>query len=198
MGEIGTKLKVEFARWSGRLRQRMEKESIPKDVHDLQSLVGEGHDLLHAVYIFVQNVTSVFAECVSVLPELGSYYEIAAAAEEKYLPGGPPLSPLTRSYFTSWAFFDLRFGGDLETIGSCLLDVSNRLGIQPDMKRAIRRYQESRMGIYEHCGVTNGRIHLWALVTGRDFFCISASGYQGQPGELWYVRLCPPLFDLAD
>jgi len=198
MGEISKKLKAEFARWGGRLRQQMERESIPKDVHDMQALVAEGHDPLHAVYIFVQNLTSLFAECVSVLPKLLPYYDIVAAAEDNYLPGGPPMSPLTRSYFTGWAFFDLRFGDDLETIGSCLLEVSNRLGIDADMKKAIRQYQESRMGIYEHCGMTGGRIHLRELVTDRDFSCFSASGYQGRPGELWYVRLCPPLFDLAD
>jgi len=30
-------------------------------------------------------------------------------------------------------------------------------------------------------------------VTDEEFRCHVASGYQGKPGELWYVRLCPPL-----
>ena len=93
---------------------------VPKDVHDVQSLVAQGYDPLHAVYIAVQNITSVFAECVSVLPELKSYYKTVGDAEEEYMPAGPPMSPLTRSYFTTWAFFDFRFGGDHETIGTCL------------------------------------------------------------------------------
>ena len=52
----------------------------------MQSLVAQGYDPLHAVYIAVQNITSVFGECVSVLPELKSYYKTVEAAEDDYLP----------------------------------------------------------------------------------------------------------------
>jgi hypothetical protein len=31
------------------------------------------------------------------------------------------------------------------------------------------------------------------LITGEEFVCLSTSGYQGRAGELWYVRLLPPL-----
>ena len=86
---------------------------IPKDVRDVETLVKDGHDPLHSVYISVQNIASVFSECVSVLPELEPFYDVVAAAEDEYLPSGPPMSPLTRSYFTTWAFFYFRFGGGL-------------------------------------------------------------------------------------
>ena len=70
---------------------------IPKDVRDVETLVKDGLDpTVIAVYISVQNITSVFAECVSVLPELEPYYDVIAAAEEEYMPSGPPMSPLTR------------------------------------------------------------------------------------------------------
>ena len=93
--------------------------------------MAQGYDPLHAVYIAVQNITSVFAECVSVLPELKSYYKTVGDAEEEYMPDGPPMSPLTRSYFTTWAFFDFRFGGDHETIGTCLIDLGESTGLAP-------------------------------------------------------------------
>ena len=108
------------------------------------------------------------------------------------------MSPLTRSYFTTWAFFDFRFGGDHETIGTCLLRPGRPTGHEPGMIEAVRQYQDSRMGIYEHCGTVGGQIHLEELVTGRKLPCICPSGYGGKPGELWYVRLCPPLADLAE
>ena len=54
------------------------------------------------------------------------------------------------------------------------------------------------MGIYEHCGTVGGKIGLEELVTGRKLSCICPAGYTGKPGELWYVRLCPPLADLVD
>ena len=200
MGPTSKKLNTRFNRWGGKFRQQMKREPIPlpKDVHDVQSLVARGHDPLHAVYISVQNITSVFAECVSILPELKAYYKIVEAAEDEYMPAGPPMSPLTRSYFTAWAFFDLRFGGGQETIGTCLLDVSEQLEIDPGMVEAVRQFQHSRMGIYEHCGTVGGQISLQELVTGRDFRCVCTSGYAGKPGELWCVRLCPPLADLVD
>ncbi len=201
MGRISEKLGAKLKIWAGQYRQEMGrlKKSlpVPKDVHDVQSLVTQGYDPLHAVYIAVQNITSVFAECVSVLPELKSYYKTVGNAEEEYMPDGPPMSPLTRSYFTTWAFFDFRFGGDHETIGTCLCDLGGQLGLHPGMVEAVRLYHDSRMGIYEHCGTTGGQIHLEELVTGRKLSCICPAGYMGKPGELWYVRLCPPLADVA-
>ena len=132
MGRISKKLGTRFASWASQYRQQMGKLKksfpVPKDVHDVQSLVAQGYDPLHAVYVAVQNITSVFAECVSVLPELKSYYKTVGDAEEEYMPDGPPMSPLTRSYFTTWAFFDFRFGGDHETIGTCLIDLGGQLG----------------------------------------------------------------------
>jgi hypothetical protein len=199
MGRISTKLKGRFAVWSRQYRQEMGKLKksfpVPKDVHDVQSLVAQGHDPLHAVYIAVQNITSVFSECVSVLPELKTYYKTVGDAEEEYMPSGPPMSPLTTSFFTAWAFFDYRFGGDKETIGTCLTDLGGQLGLHPGMVEAVRQFQESRMGIYEHCGTIDGKIGLEELITGRKSCCICPAGYLGKPGELWYVRLCPPLLE---
>ncbi len=71
---------------------------------------GELLDPLHTVYLAVQHAASIFAERVSVLDEFEPCYEIVAWAEDEYMPAGPPMSPLTTSYFTTWAFFDLRFG----------------------------------------------------------------------------------------
>ncbi len=198
MGQISKKLARRFTKWSGRFRQAAKTVPIPEDVRDVETLVKDGHDPLHAVYASVQNITSVFAECVSVLPELEPYYDVIAAADDEYMPSGPPMSPLTGSYFTTWAFFDFRFGGGLETIGTCLMDVSDRLGLNPGLVEAIRQFQESRMGIYEHCGTRGGRVRLRELVTGQDFDAVCTSGYAGKPGELWYVRLCPPILDLVE
>ncbi|MCU0875884.1 MAG: hypothetical protein MUE50_26430, partial [Pirellulaceae bacterium] len=146
MGSVSKKLGRRFTKWSGQFRRSVKTVLIPKDVRDVETLVKDGYDPLHAVYISVQNITSVFAECVSVLPELEPYYDVVAAAEDEYMPSGPPMSPLTGSYFTTWAFFDFRFGDGLETIGTCLLDVSDRLGLNPGLVEAIRLFQDSRMG----------------------------------------------------
>lgn len=154
---------------------------------------GEVFDPLHTVYIAVQNATSIFAERVSVLREFNPYYQLAAKAEDEYLPSGPPMSPLTRSYFTTWAFFDLRFGPDRETIGTCLLDVGESLGFEPGVLDVIRTCSESRMGIYAHIESRDGRCLLRELITEDQFDCSVPAGYPGRTGELWFVRLLPPI-----
>ncbi len=198
MGQISKKLTRRFTKWSGRFRQSAKSIPVAKNVRDVETLVKKGHDPLHAVYISVQNIASMFSECVSALPEMNAFYDVMAAAEDEYMPSGPPMSPLTGSYFTSWAFFDFRFGDGRETIGTCLLDVGDRLDLHPGLAEALRHFQDSRMGIYEHCGIRGGRVQLRELLTGRDFDTLCTSGYRGNPGELWYVRLCPPLLDLAE
>ena len=52
---------------------------------------------------------------------------------------------------------------------------------------------QSRMGIYEHRGMKGKHVRLRELITDRELVCHSTSGYRGKTGELWYVRLLPPL-----
>jgi len=203
MGAISKKLASRFRkakRQLGDLRRQAAADfaQVPKDVKGVEALVRSGHDPPHAAYVAAQNFTSFFAEAVSQFSEFDPYCQIVGPAEEEYKPDSPPLSPLTRSYFTTWAFFDVRFGPDGETIGTCLLDVADLLGMDPFMAETIRRFQGSRMGIYEQGRPEGGRCRLRELVTDDEFLCHVASGYRGKSGELWYVRLCPPLLDLVD
>ena len=202
MGQVSKRLRARFGKVARKVKQQIAQEvgptRLPKDVKDIPSLVKAGHDPIHSVYVHVQNITSVFAENVSVLPELRQYYKIVENAEDEYLPAGPPMSPLTRSYFTTWAFFDVRFGPDKETMGTCLLDLADLLDMDPCIVEAAREFQQSRMGIYEHLGSVGGRCRLRELITDREFICYCTSGYAGRPGELWYVRVCPPLWGPAD
>src|SRR5438445_13883511 len=70
------------------------------DMPSIEKLIQKGFDPVHAVYVFVQNITSFFAEGVSELPEMKKYSKIVAKAEDEYMPSGPPFSPLTASFFT--------------------------------------------------------------------------------------------------
>ena len=70
--------------------------------------------------------------------------------------------------------------------------------MNPDQLDALKKMAASRMGIYEHVGMDGSHVRLRELVTNDEFTCHSASGYRGRTGELWYVRLLPPLLpDLA-
>ena len=204
MGKISRKLANRF-RKSRKLTERLGRQvreetgPVAKDVKSIQQLIEEeGQDPLHAAYVAAQNITSFFAEAVSVFDEFDGYCEVVVSAQDEYMPGGPPMSPLTNSYFTTWAFFDVCFGPDQETIGTCLLDLADILKIDPFIVETLQRLQDSRMGIYEHSGWDGSRLCLRELVTDDEFECCIPTGYRGKQGELWYVRLCPPLGDLFD
>jgi hypothetical protein len=153
----------------------------------------------HAAYLAAQNLVSYLAEEMSALREMWEYSAIVGPAEDEYMPDGPPFSPLTKTYFTTWAFFDASFGQGRETIGTCLLDIGPDLGISPDYLAAIRFMQQSRMGIYEHRGVEGEHVRLRELISGQSYTCLVPAGYLGQAGELWYARILPPPFaDLDD
>jgi hypothetical protein len=199
MGKVSRKLANRLSRnrkLVGELRRHVNKDTAPtaKDVRSVEQLIEEdGYDPLHAAYLAAQNLTSFFAESVSTFDELDDYYKIVESAQDEYMPGGPPMSPLTTTYFTTWAFFDVRFGPDQETIGTCLIDLAEWLDMDPLMVQALRKFQDSRMGIYEQCGSVDAGVRLRELVTGDEFECRVPAGYRGQQGELWYVRCCPPL-----
>jgi hypothetical protein len=200
MGEISDKLVKRLGK-GRKLAQKLRREAGPiqqaldalKQGATARFSHGVALDPLHAVHVSVQNFTSIFAERVSQLPEFEPFFRAAVEAEDEYLPDGPPMSPLTRSYFTTWEFFDLRFGPDNETIGTCLLDSADPLGLGEDVTGAVRLMSETRMGVYEHAGARGGRCLLKELITDDEFECYVPAGYPGIKGELWFVRLCPPV-----
>lgn len=200
MGKISKQLRRSL-RSVARQFGRQKRGQFAGELADFQVLVESGYDPLHAIYVQAQNMTSLLAEGMSPLAELEEYAEIAGNAEDTYSPSAPPISPLTPSYFTTWAFFDLRFGPDGETIGTCLLDLMDVLKMDEWYVEAIRNFQQSRMGIYEHVGRAKSHVRLRELLTDKEFSCHPASGYRGKKGELWYARLCPPhsaVEELAD
>ena len=65
--------------------------------------------------------------------------------------------------------------------------------LNADQLDALKKLNDSRMGIYEHVGFDGPHVRLRELITDDEFVCHNASGYRGLSGELWYVRLLPPL-----
>jgi hypothetical protein len=120
------------------------------------------------------------------------FLKVFLMAEEKYMPLGPPLSPLTKSFFMTWALFDLQFNNK-NNVAFYVNKASKRLELSEEQVDALNKLSESRMGVYEHLGTAGRYVRLRELVTETEFTCLSTSGHQGKPGELWYVRVLPPL-----
>ncbi len=197
MGEFAKKLHRKLASKSDNLPTKEPKrrpgELLPGGVKSLETLIKEGLDPIHAVYVFMQNLTSKFGEIVSRLPEMRAWADAVAEAEDEYLPSGPPMSPLTGSYFWMWAFYDLRIGKSTDTLAYCQIAANDVIWMNPYQLDAAKKMNDSRMGIYEHVGTEGSHICFRELVTDGQFLCHCPSGYLGRKGELWYVRLLPPL-----
>ena len=145
-----------------------------------------------AAYVYAQNQVSVMSEQLTSLKEMAPLAELVSAAEELYRPGGPPVSPLTTSYFTCWAFFDACVGPAGETIGTTILEVGAASGMNAELLRLIRQMQESRMGIYEYEGTRGGLVILRDVVSSAVCHAVAPPSHRGERGELWYARVLPP------
>ena len=170
-------------------------EALQKTVASHEELA-ELH-LAHAIYVYAQNQTSVMAEQLTTLPEMDRITRLIGEAEEEYLPSGPPMSPLTPSFFTCWALFDACVGLGRETLGTTTMAVGRAFSMHEELVRTIGLMQDSRMAVYVHEGTDGDGIVLRELVTNRICNAICPAGYGGHAGELWYARvLAPPLVGL--
>ena len=166
---------------------------------DLRARVAATKELVglepsHASHTYALNRVSDIVQELVDFPEMSPFIERLMASEEMYMPNGPPVSPLTRSYYTLWAFFDVPGGPFQETFGSIVLELGKAFGMAPDLLDAIETLQRSRMGLYLHNGARGSVVTLEDLLTGTSQRVVVPAGYLGKRGELWFVRLLPPLY----
>lgn len=151
-------------------------------------------DPLHGVYAYGQNKISVLVEQVADLPAISKLTNAYSDAEDIYMPSGPPISPLTKSYFLCWGFFDLCAGIKKETFGTVIIDICRSLNVDPGLIKIFECMQNSRMGFYIHEGVSQGFVYLRELITQDRIKAIVPSGYMGSQGEIWFARIMPEPF----
>ncbi len=148
----------------------------------------------HVAYVYAHNMASELAERCTAWKEMSRFCKLISRAEDMYMPGGPPLSPLTMSFFSCWSIFDACVGAANETIGTILVEFCDHFGIGNELSRLIQILQTSRMGFYINRGREGGLAILEELVTGATCWAIVPAGDFGTKGELWYVRVLPPPF----
>ena len=149
------------------------------------------YDPSHKIYLYTQNILSLFAEEFSITKEFNEYYDIVLKIEDDFMPEGPPMSPLTATYFTFWCFCDLRFGIEKETVGIIFYDLANENLFDELLLKSIEKLNLSYMGFYVHNGFDNDLILLKEILTNKEFSCICPAGYKGKKGEIWFVRIVP-------
>lgn len=157
-----------------------------------QILDAESVDPVFGIYVMTQHLLFELATKLGRTPAMKKFNQIAEKSEKEYMPEGPPISPVTTSYYTSWLFNDLKYDG-VNTIATTAL---SRLKTQRELAefdKPLRNYANSRMGIFEHIGKSGRFVKLRELCTDSIFKCIVPSGYAGTKGELWFARTAPPL-----
>ena len=157
-----------------------------------EELIEAGKDPVFALYASVQQMLSLCTELLLELPELRAFRKRLVELQDDYMPGYPPMSPITGSYFAMWTQCDLRVGNGPDTMASIFAGIGSIFGIEADQLALIQILADSRMGIYEHCGMHDGMITLRELATNKEFPFVGNSGYIGNKGELWWVRAVPP------
>jgi hypothetical protein len=110
------------------------------------------------------------------------------------MPSGPPMSPLTNSYFSCRGFFGLCAGIKKETFGTIIIDMCRHLNVDPGLITIFEYLQNSRMGFYVHEGHSGKFIKLRELITEQEIEAIVPSGYSGRPGEITFARIMPEPF----
>lgn len=146
----------------------------------------------HAIYTYAQNQASVLMKTITALPVLDKLTNLIVDASEEYMPSGPPMSPLTSSYFFYWSCFDAATGTARETIGDCIAALARCADAHPDFLTIIDIRRQSRMGLYVCEGRDQGSVRLREFVTGEIASCIVPAGYRGERGEIWLARVLPP------
>ena len=154
--------------------------------------------LFGAVTAGIPLMLAGLGEQISEMKETKGYAKVVGPAEDEYMPGGPPMSPLTTSYFTMWALFDVRFGSSRETMGACILRAAREFDFPPWLSDILGLMQRSRMGFYVHCGSDGALIRLREVGTEETLACHVPTGFAGRPGQIWFVRLLPPPNSLFD
>lgn len=145
-----------------------------------------------AVYSFVQNFAMGLVEILQELPQLRRFVERIENAEDEYMPSGPPMSPLTKSFFWHGMLWDLTVGLQRETLGTILLAMARAFEMDAMFLSILEKLSASRLGLHLHEGASEEGILLRELVTHDRTSCICPAGYDGSPGELWLARVAPP------
>lgn len=115
------------------------------------------------------------------LPKMKSFKQQYDVLQEHYLVGDPPMSPVSESFYWSWAHFDLSFSRPHKTVMQAMMDDVHLAS--DGFLRSFKRLQESQLGVYlyeghhklsdaecERYGLSSGAVtlELTELVTGCE------------------------------
>jgi hypothetical protein len=152
-----------------------------------------GDPSFHA-YAAAVNVANEFATQALDIPELIPFNNQLADVQEEYMPSYPPMSPVTSAFFAGWLVLDARDSFSGLTIGELFAHYLEHTDKLDYLRKAMAALNNSCCSFYEVADVGDANeVKLWDIVGQQEVQCWNSSGYGGRRGEVWYVRVLPPL-----
>lgn len=140
--------------------------------------------------VSAQHTCSRLVEGLYELPELNRHAQLYEDLVEEFMPGLPPMSPVTMTFLQNLALFDVGFGLDRESMGDILLSLAPGLKLPPHVTAYLQDLTVGHFGLYRQAGPMRDDHHLLVdLVTGKQHRTLDCNGYPGTDGDLWLVRL---------
>ena len=171
------------------------KRDVAANIEGLRSaqeIARSGGDPVFALYASAAQLLSFCCQVLLGMPELQRFSERLVDLEDDYMPGYPPMSPITDSFYAMWTLCDLRITSGTETLAELFINLGDLFSLDASYLELLNKLVGSRMGVYEHCGFKGKMIMLRELVSNKEILFVGNSGYPGKKGELWYVRTAPP------
>lgn len=195
---IASKIIAELKRYGAEKSNVIDFQAVKAVRAEVERMNGDDgeaseSDPACAYYLSGIKLMTLLGNSLAHHPALAKLMDKIEAADEEYMPSGPPMSPITRSLFISWSLLDLPQGIGRETVGS-IAEASQR-AIAGDVAalEVMAVLNRSRLGLFvQETKSAGNRLRLRELVTGNvgEFAC--DSGYRGEPGDVLLVRTLPP------
>lgn len=179
--------------------QEAEKilESFPasnedEDENELEELLDD-LDPAFLMYFQVVEFIMMISALISTHPSLKKNKALLMRLENKYMQD-EIFSPVTDSYFNFWRLFDLQIDESGETMSSLCLSIAEHLGnYSEELQYLADKACSTRMGLYVQEDFKDGTILLREIISNQKIEVISPSLYEGAEGEIWFVRIFPPI-----
>lgn len=201
-GKMAKSVLREFEKARGRkiipLEEQRQVDEVLATISSPKESIERGRDPMHALYTNTLNIMSVWTEGAEELPAFREAIDFIAQAQDLFMPGYPPMSPITNSYFMLWTHLDVPFGKDRETLGDCWTRIFESFDFHPIQREAAQNLSESRMGVYQVLRITGQQARLRELVTDIEIEAFLSSGPEERLAEcLVYLRLVPPIEEIG-
>lgn len=171
--------------------QLLKKLAEHEEDEELHTLLEE-LDPSFILYMNMIECLMIISTIIRKHPSLKEFNERISSASKQVRPGTWE-STVTESFFNMWMLFDVEVEEGL-TLAKLCQDVAARHGsLKKNLNHLIEKGIASRIGIYQVKERDEERVYFEELVTGKKLTAICPTGYLGQPGETWLIRMFPPL-----